>query len=110
MDTLKKKHDFAIVLISYSVCDTFHFLSAFSLVKNLQLRNQRTLQIFAISKIQLVVYYQCFLAAKKGLKSSLNELKLFCLDIFDQLVRPHGLPTQPIRARGIIVNHCEISG
>ena len=27
-----------------------------------------------------------FLTEKKGLKSSFNKLKLFCLDIFDQLV------------------------
>ena len=27
-----------------------------------------------------------FLAAKKDIKSSFNQVKLFCLDIFDQLI------------------------
>ena len=58
-----------------------------------------------------------FLAAKKGLKSSFNWLKLFCLDIFDELVGFYILLKQlvletewplsqwPIRARGIIVKY-----
>ena len=70
---------------------------------------QYTHKIAYISKIQLVVYYQCcvladwlncyqaicysalvaksacFLAPKNE-KASFNQLKLFCLDIFDQLV------------------------
>ena len=41
---------------------------------------------YAICYSSLVAKSAGFLAEKKGLKSSFNELKLFCLDIFDQIV------------------------
>ena len=48
-----------------------------------------------------------FLAAKKGLKTSFNQLKLFCLDIFDQLVGFYfGLMGYWLRAHSDSRNNC----
>ena len=59
----------------------------------------------------LVAKKRRLFGGKKGFKSSFNWLKLFCRDIFDQLVGlflspSWAIDSEPIRARGIILKYC----